>query len=196
MGVEPWETNDAMTYQNTPTTPWEQASRFACGFVIAKIECTDKYKRSDTPFTKYLYLVMASNKKCKILTGDEVGACIVQGCDVTPDGKGNFELKNRGKFSCDFLNATLFDIGNSCSPFCERHFILCTEGCAPIPLDTSKIRVSKDIPTVKVNLDVRMDKNKLCDYLWNFTHSNDGKRTIRSALEKGEKSWSNAHGKK
>lgn len=138
---------------NNKTTQWRQPVGFACGYVVARIEPVGFLSSEDVA-----YYCVASNGEEGVLFGNELRDRIL---------KNSNNLQERGKYSGDFLNATVMQNGS--------------------------IRLGTGIPTIK--LDSKTSKGSVKNYVSRVRNSKAGKEALAQALAKAEKSWYATHDK-
>lgn len=138
---------------NNKTTQWRQPVGFACGYVVARIEPPDFLSTDDVAY----YCVSSSGEE-GVLFGNELRDRIL---------KNSNNLQERGKYSGDFLNATVMKNGS--------------------------IRLGTGIPTIK--LDSKTSKGSVKNYVSKVRNSTAGKEALAQALAKAEKSWYTTHDK-
>lgn len=139
---------------NKKDTQWRGADgKFACGFVVAKFE---------TPYTKTsrdsLYLCVTPEGKEVLIVGDELSTRIWQ---------GSAGLQERGKYSCDFLNATTMQNG--------------------------VVRLGEGISTIKVNC--KVGEGGVNKYKAAYESTSAWRDMIKWASMKAERSWYATHDK-
>ena len=138
---------------NNKTTQWRQPVGFACGYVVARIEPVGFLSPEDVA-----YYCVASSGEEGVLFGNELRDRIL---------KNSNNLQERGKYSGDFLNATVMKNGS--------------------------IRLGTGIPTIK--LDSKTSKGSVKNYVSKVRNSTAGKEALAQALAKAEKSWYATHDK-